>query len=81
VKANADFARKYDFGFPLLCDTDRRLGMAYGACEGEHAVFARRITYVIDSEGRILLAYPTVDARRHPAKVLQDLRERIGAGA
>jgi peroxiredoxin Q/BCP len=29
-EANAKFAKKFDFNFPLLCDTNRELGMAYG---------------------------------------------------
>ena len=78
--ANAAFAEKFDFGFPLLCDTDRQLGLAYGACEDDQAVFARRISYVIDPEGRVLFAYPTVEAKTHPAKVLQDLQALLGSG-
>mgnify|MGYP000847000049 CR=1 FL=1 len=71
---NAAFARKFDFNFPLICDTDRKIGLAYGACEDADAVAARRISYVIGEDGRILLAYPTVDAKTHPARVLNDLR-------
>ena len=78
-QANAAFAEKYQFDFPLLCDVDRKLATAYGACEDAEAVFARRISYVIDPEGRILFAYPTVDAKTHPARVLKDLQERRGA--
>lgn len=77
--ANARFAETEGFAFPLLCDVDRKLGLAYGACEDADAVFARRISYVIGPDGRIRFAYPTVDARTHPAKVLQDLQRAAGS--
>ena len=31
---NASFARKHEFGFPLLSDGDHRVAIAYGACAG-----------------------------------------------
>ena len=80
-KANAAFAEKFGFGFRLLCDVDRRIATAYGACEDPQAIFARRISYVIDRDGKILIAYPTVDAKTHPAKVLKDLKEHFASRA
>src|SRR5262245_17794857 len=46
--ANKAFADKFGFGYSLLCDTDRKIGMAYGACDSPGAGHAKRITYVID---------------------------------
>ena len=54
VADNAAFARKYDFPFPLLCDTTRELGLAYGACDNAQAGYARRISYLIDEDAKIL---------------------------
>jgi peroxiredoxin Q/BCP len=71
--ANAAFARKFDFNFPLLCDTDRALGLAYGACDVPDAGFARRISYLIGPDGKIARAYPKVDPKTHPGEVFQDL--------
>ncbi len=70
---NAAFARKFGYSFPLLCDVDRRLGMAYGACDSPEAGAARRITYVIDPEGKIAQAHPKVSAASHPAELLKTL--------
>ena len=47
--------------------------MAYGACDSPTAEKARRISYVIDPQGKIAQVYPTVDARSHPAEVLKTL--------
>ena len=73
VAENAAFAQKYAFPFLLLCDTDRTLGLAYGACDNAKAGFAKRISYLIDESGTIMKAYESVNARSHPAEVLADL--------
>jgi len=73
VKSNAKFAEKEGFAFPLLCDTGRTLGMAYGACDAPQAGSARRITYVIDADGRIARAYDKVNFAGHARQVLDDL--------
>jgi thioredoxin-dependent peroxiredoxin len=73
VEDNAAFARKFGFPFTLLCDTERKVGLAYGACGSPKASYAARISYVIDEQGRILRAYPQVDPRVHAAEVLADL--------
>lgn len=53
AEANAAFAASHEFGFRLLCDTERILGLAYHACEKKEDQYPRRITYVIDASGRI----------------------------
>ncbi len=68
--ANAAFAEKFGFPYPLLCDTDRRIGMAYGACDSASAKHARRITYVIDEGGIVRHAFAKVDPPAHTAEIL-----------
>lgn len=70
---NRAFAEKFNFPFPLLCDTERKIGMAYGACDEPTAQYAKRITYVIDPEGRIAQAIEQVNAREHPEQLIQTL--------
>ncbi len=70
---NRAFAEKFDFPFRLLSDTDRRVGMAYSACDEPTDGYARRITYVIDPEGRISHAFEQVNAREHPEELLCEL--------
>jgi peroxiredoxin len=57
----------------LLCDTEKTLCVAYGACDGADAKSANRITYVIDPEGNIAQVYEKVDARKHPETLLEKL--------
>lgn len=70
---NAKFAEKFEFPFPLLSDTDRKIGLAYGACDSPKDEYARRIAYVIDENGRIAQAHAKVDARTYPAEQLKTL--------
>jgi peroxiredoxin Q/BCP len=70
---NAAFAAKYDFPFPLLCDTERTIGMAYGACSSPRALFAERITYVIGPDGTIRQIHPKVSVKSHPREILESV--------
>jgi peroxiredoxin Q/BCP len=71
VEDNAAFAAKFKLPYPLLCDVDREIGLAYGACESPNAGYADRITYVIDEDGFISQAFGHVETRTHPAKLLE----------
>lgn len=68
--ANKAFAEKFAFPYLLLCDTDRKLGVSYGACDKPGAGHARRISYVIDENGIIAHALLKVDPSTHAAEVL-----------
>jgi thioredoxin-dependent peroxiredoxin len=72
VEGIAAFAAKYQFGFPLLSDSDREVGIAYGACADRKARHADRISYLIAPGGRIERVYDHVDPRDHAAQVLID---------
>lgn len=69
-EANAAFAARFGFPFLLLCDTDRRIGLAYGACDHAEAGHARRISYVIDEQGIVRHVLPKVDPATHTADIL-----------
>jgi peroxiredoxin Q/BCP len=73
IEDNAAFAKKHNFPFLLMSDTDRKSGLAYGACDSAKAQYAERISYLIDEQGRILRIYPQVDPRIHAAEVIADL--------
>ena len=73
ILRNAAFARKFDFKFPLLCDVDREVALAYGACSDVKAKYAERISFLIDEQSAIARVYDRVDPRDHPAKVLAEI--------
>jgi peroxiredoxin Q/BCP len=70
---NRRFAEKYKFPFRLVCDTDKKIGVAYGAADSTKDEYARRIAYVIDENGKIAQAHAKVDASSYPAEQLKTL--------
>lgn len=73
VEANAAFAQKNGFGFPLLSDIARETALAYGACADRKAQSPERVSFLIDEGGSIARVYDQVDPRDHPARVLAEL--------
>jgi len=71
---NKAFAEKFQYPFKLLCDVDKQLGTAYGAFDEAQPSWARRISYLIGPDRRIVKAYPTVKPAAHPEEVWNDLR-------
>src|SRR5207244_3518316 len=73
VAENAAFVAKEKFPFAILCDTDRAIGVAYGAAPDAKADYAKRISYVIGPDGRIEQAIGSVNVTTHPKAVLDSL--------
>ena len=73
IEENRRFAEKFNFPFPLLCDTEKKIGMAYGAADSSKDEYARRIAYVIDEKGKIAQAHEKVDASSYPSWQLRNL--------
>jgi peroxiredoxin Q/BCP len=69
---NKQFAEKYAFNFPLICDTDRTIGTAYGA-NVDSQKGAQRVGVVIDRDGKIREWHTRVDAHAWPAEVVKTL--------
>jgi peroxiredoxin Q/BCP len=67
---NRAFAEKFSFNFPLLCDTTRAMGVAYGAADDAGAGNARRVGVVIGPDGRVREWLPKVDAKAYPEEVV-----------
>lgn len=70
---NLAFAKKFQFPFGLLCDTERTLGKAYGAHDPSKPDYARRISYLIDADGTVIQAFLKVDPKTHTEDVLRIL--------
>jgi peroxiredoxin Q/BCP len=70
---NKTFADAHGFPFKLLSDVDKAMGIAWGAAADESAGYPRRISYLLDEEGKVLKVYPQVRPTAHAAEVLADL--------
>lgn len=74
------FAAKYRLNFPLLCDTGRAIAKAYDAAGSGpggwlRGLFglSRRISYLIDEDGRIVQVIEHPDCSAHGEEVLRRL--------
>jgi peroxiredoxin Q/BCP len=64
------FAEKYNLPFPLLVDSDGAIARAYDVDGGG---YAKRVTYVIDGEGKIARVYQNINTETHARDILADL--------
>lgn len=67
------FRDKYEVRFPLVSDSERAVGTAFGTLKSEGGTHERD-TFVIGKDGLIVAAYKKVSAKGHAAKVLEDVR-------
>lgn len=72
-KANAEFVRQEQFPFRLLSDRDRNLAIAVGAADSPDQPVARRISYLVGPDGKVIKAYATVNTASHASDVLNDV--------
>ncbi len=64
------FTQKYNLTFPLLADTEKTLIKDYDVDGGG---YAKRVTYVIDGEGKIIHVDASVNTSSHASDVLSAL--------
>ena len=70
---NKAFADKFQFSFRLLSDPERKVGLAYKACDSAEERYAKRFTYVIGPDGRIEQAIDTKDPGAQAEDLLASL--------
>ena len=72
VGANRAFCDKFSYPYKLL-SFDDEMGKAYDAYDASSPQYARRISYLIGPDRRVVKAYPKVKPSEHPAQVLADV--------
>lgn len=78
VERQAEFDEAHDLGFPLLSDQDRSIAKLFGV-KRPGPLFNRRKTFVIDTNGTILLATASeLSMEKHADEALAVLREHAG---
>lgn len=79
LKAQANFATKYDVPFPLLCDENKKILLAYGVWK-EKSLYGRkfmgieRTTVLIGKDGKIKKIFPKVKVKGHVEEVLKSIQ-------
>lgn len=74
VESHMKFSEKYHLPFLLLSDSRKEVARAYGVL-GTGGFLAKRVTFVIDKEGKIAAVFPKVDVKHHSEEVLKVLDE------
>jgi peroxiredoxin Q/BCP len=74
-KDNAEFVAKHNFPFRLLSDNKRTLAVEVGAADSPSRLWARRISYLVGPDGKVLKAYPDVTPSTHATQVLADIQK------
>jgi peroxiredoxin Q/BCP len=71
------FAEKYGLEFALASDTDHAIRKAYGIGRMMGILpVAQRVSFLVGPDGRIERVWPHVNASRHAAEVLEEVRRR-----
>jgi peroxiredoxin Q/BCP len=73
VDSHKKFEKKHNLNFTLVADPDKRIIDAYGV-KGAFGT-ARRVTFLIDGEGKVRHVWPRVSPGGHSADVLHKVRE------
>ena len=75
VEKNHAFSQKNDFPFPLLSDTERVMGLAFGTCVDASDGFSARFTFVVGPDGVIEQAIETKDPGAQAEQLVCSLRD------
>ena len=74
VESHSKFSEKYNLPFPILSDNGKVAATAYGVL-GIAGLLAKRVTFIINKDGRITHIFPRVDVKRHSEEILKALEE------
>jgi thioredoxin-dependent peroxiredoxin len=76
VASHKQFATKHGLPFPLLADASKEVAKKYGVLKSYLGTMelAKRDTFIIDPEGRVLKHYADVDPKGHSKAVLADIK-------
>ena len=67
------FKKKWKLPFNLLSDSKKEVAVKYGA---DSPLWAKRITFVIDQEGKIEKIYRKMNVNTHAEKILSEITKK-----
>lgn len=77
VERQAEFSGKYSLGYPLLADPDGAVRELFGVKRGLPLAQTRRVTYVIDTDRKVLeVVKSEIRMNVHADRALEALRRR-----
>jgi len=77
LESHQKFAEKHSLPFPILADSTKETAKRYGVLKRYLGAMelAKRDTFLIDPEGRIVKRYADVDPKGHSETVLNDIKQ------
>lgn len=78
VQSHEGFTKKYGLTFPLISDKEKHIANAYGVLR-DLGLATNRVTFIIDTKGRVAKIFPKVDVTKHTEEVITALKELSGA--
>lgn len=77
-ESHREFAEEHGLPFLLLPDEDGSIAKSFGV--GSFLGMAKRVTFIIDQQGKIAKVYEKVAPKDHAEEVLADIRALLGKG-
>jgi peroxiredoxin Q/BCP len=74
VESHLKFSEKYNLPFAILSDRSKETAKAYGVL-GVGGFLTKRVTFIINKDGKITHIFPKVDVKHHSEEVLKALEE------
>jgi len=76
VESHKKFSEKHGLPFPILADPTKETAKKYGALKSYFGMeLAKRDTFLIDPQGRVVKRYVDVEPKGHSQIVLKDIQE------
>ena len=77
VESHKKFSEKHGLPFPILADSEKAVAKQYGVLKRFLGTveLAKRDTFLIDPQGKIVRHYSDVDPKGHSQVVLKDIKE------
>ena len=72
---NDEFKAECGLAFPIVSDAGFELTGSLDLLKqyGDHGTFARRVTYLLDADGKVMKVWDVTDAGEHPEEVLAEV--------
>ena len=82
MKSHEKFIEKEDIPFPLLSDTEKKVGEMYDVFKmkkifGKSALGLERSTFIIDKDGNLVKEYRKVKSKGHAEEVLDFVKNNL----
>lgn len=69
IKRQEDFKTAHNLPFDLISDHDKKIAKKYDAV-GTLGLYPKRITYIIDPDGKIAYIFKKIDTKNHSEEVI-----------